>query len=245
MKIQNLKEGKKPIHLIDHPSLTPLSPHIMSYLKKGLTAMTSGNTRFPASKIENYANYVWEKVAELDTALGSLRLALKFVTELGCEPNPSPEAYRYHYENFVLRVIGFVDRAHRLVGASLSLPQRKYESFNGNAFVKSETVTNHPGIHTALVAVATAVQGYRGPRNELIHSTAYSSRELGLFIAVEHFGVDTGDVDMDELKREHSAEGSNEISKTIGCLVEALTALMEELGILFEAAHQIASAKAP
>lgn len=209
-----------------------------SYCEKGLAKLVEGKDSIPASAIETYASGVFARVDELDTALVSLRLACTFITELGSEPSPSPAIYRYHYENFVLRVIGMVDRAHRLVGASLLLSSRKYEGMGGNTFVQKTTKANHPELYSALNAVADAVNSYRGPRNELIHSSAYSSRELGIFIGVEHFSVDTGSVNLDELKRDYSSAGASEIEQTINRLVTTLTTLLDKLGPVFSTAHK-------
>lgn len=244
MKESNvLKDTPTKKNLIDHPSLIVLLPHMHSYCERGLTELLKGNKEICLSPIETYATGVWDRVAELDTALTSLRLAWQFVTDLGSEPIPSPEKYRYHYENFVLRVIGFVDRAHRLVGASLMLPSKKYEGMGGNAYVQKATKKSHLGLHDTLLAVAAAVNSYRGPRNELIHSNAYSSRELGLFMAIEQFSMDTGAVDINELKRDYSSAGATEISGTIDRLVAALTTLLDELGRVFATADEFCAAK--
>lgn len=143
----------------------------------------------------------------------------------------------------MLRVIGLVDRAHRLVGASLLMPSKKYEGMRGNAFVQDATKASHPRLYSALSAVADVVNSYRGPRNELIHSNAYSSRELGIFMGVEQFNLDTGSVDMNELKRDYSSAGAAEIEQTIERLVAALTALLDELGPAFSIAHQFSVSK--
>ena len=208
-------------------------PRLQSYLLKGLAELRSSGTTFQASVSEIYAAGVAERVSELDNALASLRLALGFVMDLGSQPSPDPDVYRYHYENFVLRVIGFVDRAHRLVGATLVMDKIRFESISGNRFVQEQVKADHPDIHAALQGITQAVESYRGPRNELIHASAFSSRELGLFQSIRQIGMDTGDVDVDELARHYFSEGSNEIAQTIAQLVEALTALLDSLALLF------------
>jgi hypothetical protein len=206
---------------MDHPGLKVFTPSITSYLKKGLAEIGS-DIVFPASAAEIYASGVCEGVLELDNALSALRLTMNFVMNLGWEAKPDPDIYRYHYENFVLRVIGFVDRAHRLVGSALAMPVKKVEGTGGNAFVQKQIATAYPDVHAALLAVAKAVESYKGPRNELIHSTAFSSRELGLFTSIKHFRVDTGEVDTDELAK----------------LVETLKVLLGALAPHFDMAHQ-------
>ncbi|MBK1681281.1 Cthe_2314 family HEPN domain-containing protein [Rhodocyclus tenuis] len=219
--------------LIDHPGLTVLMPHLRRYLHKGLAELRSSGTTFPTTAAETYAAGVAERVSELDNALQALRLTLDFVMALVNQPSPNPDVYSYHYENFVLRVIGFVDRAHRLVGAALLLDKAKFESVGGNKFVQAQVKTEHPDIHAALLGVMNTVENYRGPRNELIHSAAFSSREIGLFRSIRQFRVGTEGVDIDALERRHYAEGSEEITLTITRLVKALTTLLDCLASRF------------
>lgn len=74
--------------------------------------------------------------------------------------------------------------------------------------------------------------GHQG--NELIHATAFSSRELGLFTSVKQFDIDTNGVDIDELARHHFSKGGIEIALTIAKLVKSLKALLDELAPYFE-----------
>ena len=87
-------------------------------------------------------------------------------------------------------------------------------------------------------SVTQAVESYRGPRNELIHAAAFTSRELGLFQSIRQFGVDTDGIDVEELARRHFSEGSREIAMTIARLVEALTTLLDSLAPLFTIAAE-------
>ncbi|CAM5214878.1 hypothetical protein CDEF62S_04066 [Castellaniella defragrans] len=208
-------------------------PHLKIYARKGLNALQSGSKTFPGPAVEIYAADVTERVSELDNALTALRLALGFVMDLGSQSALDPDIYRYHYENFVLRVVGFVDRAHRLVGSALLMDKAKFESVGGNRFVTKQVKTNYPDIHAALQGVTQAVESYKGPRNELIHSAAYTSRELGLFQSIRHFGLDTGDIDVDELARGYFSGGATEIALTIARLVKTLANLLDALHPLF------------
>lgn len=224
--------------LMDHHGLKVLKPFFTSYLQKGLAEIGSENKTFPASAAEIYAASVCERVSELDNALAALRLTLNFVMDLGQELKPDPDIYRYHYENFVLRVIGFVDRAHRLVGASFLMPIKKVEGIHGKAFVRQQVESEHAQVYAALLAVSEAVDSYRGPRNELIHAAAFSSRELGLFTTIKHIGLDMDGVEINELAKHHYSKGGIEIALTIAKLVETLKALLDALAPLFEIVHQ-------
>lgn len=219
--------------LIGHPSLRVLMPHLKNYARKGLAELLSEGKAFPASASEIYAAGIAERVSELDNALAALRLTWELVMDLSTQSSPNPDVYRYHYENFVLRVIGFVDRAHRLVGSALFLDKARFEGIRGNSFVQAQVKTNYPDIHDALQNVSRAVDSYRGPRNELIHSTAFTSGELGLFQSIRQFGMDTEGIDVDELARQHFSGSGMEIAQTIVRLVEALTNLLTVLHPLF------------
>lgn len=228
--------------LVEHPALKILLPHLQSYYWKCLKAHRSEGEKPSPLATESYSSFVFDKVCELDNALASLRLTLQFLMDLGSETNADPEAYRYHYENFMLRVIGFIDRAHRLVGAALFMPPKKFESIGGNTFVKKQTKIDHPGIHSALIGVTDVVEKYREPRNELIHSNAYSNRELGLYLAVSTLSIDTGEIDVKELKQEHIMSGVSEVAIAIAELVGALKALLDELASSFVDAQRTFSA---
>jgi hypothetical protein len=123
------------------------------------------------------------------------------------------------------------------VGASLVMPVKKVEGIGGNAFVQKQIVTDHPHVHSALLAVSEAVDSYKDPRNELIHATAFSNRELGLFTSIKHLDIDTGGVDIDELARHHFAKGGFEIALVIAKLVETLKVLLDELTPIFDIVH--------
>lgn len=45
----------------------------------------------------------------------------------------------------------------------------------------------HARVHAALIAVSEAVDSLRDPRKELIHATAFSNLELGLFASIQAF----------------------------------------------------------
>lgn len=227
----------KTSEFVEHSALTPLLPHVKSYLLKGLSEYKAGGSEFPASSIERYAALVLEKVGELDNSISSIRLALNFILDLDPAPNATSEIYRYHYENFIFRSVGIIDRTHRLVGASLAFDAKKYECTNGIKYIQGCVEHDHPPISAALLAVTNAVNLNKSPRNELIHSAAFSSRELSLFSGAEAFGLDTlSDIDPKKLMREHFAENGAEIAKTLAEVILAIHALLESLAKIYETA---------
>lgn len=110
--------------LIDHPALSPLSPHMRTYAIQGLRELQAVGSVFVASGIEIYAAAVYERVGELDNCLESMRIAISEIVGLAKSATPMSKSYRYHHENYLLRVTGLLDRAYRLVSIALGLPKR-------------------------------------------------------------------------------------------------------------------------
>lgn len=223
---------------VEHPALTPLLPLMQSYLLKGLAAQKAGINNFEASAVEIYAATVLEKVGELDNATASIRLAMNFILDLGMTADATSNVYRYHYENYIFRSVGITDRAHRLVGASLMLNAAKYESSSGINYVQQHVKHDHPEIYTALTAVSDAAKPNKSPRNEIVHSAAFSNRELGLFSAIEVIGLDApSDIDVKELMLGYFSEGGAQIAITLSEIIRSVRILLNSLAKTYETAH--------
>ncbi|MGY2167856.1 hypothetical protein [Pseudomonas gingeri] len=220
--------------LADHSCLKILFPHMHSYALKGLAVQMGKEEVFSPTAIEQYSVDVLGKISELDGALVSLRLAYRFIVELGAADEPSPDIYRYHYENFVLRTMGVVDRSYRLVGASLLLDAKRYEAVGGNRYVQGEISKKFSEVRAAVCVVERVVRKYKAPRNELIHSSAYTTRELGVFESIKNFDIDVGGVDVEGLKRGYSLKGAREVYTTIVKLTEALICLLDALSTIYK-----------
>jgi len=218
--------------LKNHHSLEILLPYVKSHHIKGFKALDSGEKKFSASVIEIYATEILERTSEFDNSLHGLQLAIQYVVQLSMESDPEPETYRYHYENFVLRVIGCADRAYRLTGSALLIEKSKLESISGNRVVEQH-VKNHSEIFNALTGVLAAVRDYRGPRNELIHNSAYSSRALFLFKNIKRLRIDTGSIDVNSLARTHFSTEAQQMTKTLEEIVGAATSLLNALQPIF------------
>lgn len=220
--------------LIEHEALAPLMPHLRAYNSKGLSVVKNGGNRFEANPIERYAAQVAERVSELDNSLESLRMTLGFLRTSAAGPDASTSLYRYYYENFLFRTAGLNDRVHRFVGASLMLDLRKCERSEGNRYVQDEVKTDYPDIHTALLGIRSVLDNYRPVRNTVAHSSAYSTRELGLFSAAE--SVDSPlrlDFDVLRLLQDYSSDGAEQIESVVAQLQEKILDLMCRLAPVF------------
>ncbi len=167
--------------LIEHESLRPLMPFLQSYLLKMLAARDGEKTQrvMPA---ELYAEMVVERVGELDNSMNALRMCVSFIQRLSESAQVDTDAYQYHYENFVFRMIGVDDRAHRLVGASMAMSRKQIESMGGNAAIKRRAREADNTVLEALNAVTEVVKVFRKPRNELVHNSAFEHAKLDCFM---------------------------------------------------------------
>lgn len=222
-----------------HRSMAMFLPHARQFLIKGLAEFETKQNggKFSATDQERYTARVMERVDALDSCVQSLRLAMCFILDLNKDATDAMAVYRYHYENFLLRLTGVVDRAHRLVGVSLELDAGKLNSIGSNPFVMKAVMTDHPALHGALKGLSDAVAAHKDARNAVAHSEAYSSRVLSTIAAatmVEQ-DLDLGGIDLKELAKHHFAEGGASLARLIAEMVSGVEALLDALEPIFVA----------
>ncbi len=214
----------------DHQIFVSLLPHIKAYALKSLHEYKTGqNGKFSATALEQYSAQVLERVNALDSCISSLRLALSFINDLDRAHSSVIELYRYHHENFLLRLTGVVDRAHRLVGASLRMDTNDLEKVGSNKLVERAVSTDHPDVHRALKKLADAVAAHKKDRNMVAHSAAYSTRELGLFTAITTMNLGLEGIDLDELMEHYFSKGAVSMVALIGDMVLGIEELLDTL----------------
>lgn len=220
---------------IEHQALACFLPHLQSYMLKGLQEVKPNGGKFKATEIEAYAANVLERVGELDNSVNSLRLAMSFILDLKNTHEDAPDVYRYHYENFLFRLTGIVDRAHRLAGTSLLLSPSKLEKIGANKFVAKSTASDYPELHECLKRLAASAAKHNISRNEVAHSKAFSTRELGLFSAVVSLNFDLGDkTQINELMDSYFSEGGAELALLVAEMVTEIEALLDALAPMYE-----------
>jgi hypothetical protein len=220
---------------IEHQALARFLPHLQSYARKGLQEVKPNGGEFKATEKEAYAANVFERVGELDNSVKSLRLAMGFVLDLKNTHEYAPDVYRYHYENFLFRLIGIVDRAHRLVGTSLLLSSSKLEGIRANKFVTESTAADYPELHECLKRLATSAAKHKTSRNEVAHSKAFSTRALGLFSAVVSLNFELGDkTQINELMDSYFSVGGTELALLVAEMVTGIEALLDALAPIHE-----------
>lgn len=212
--------------LIDCDSLKCLYPLIQRYAKNGMQAFASKSQTFVATPAEKYAQAVFSRVGELDTAFKSLAMVRRFIEDLSSSDSPDLEAYRYHYENFVFRGTGVVDRAYQLIADALVLSKRARES-NAKILERTEEL---PAVHQAMAAVVAAMQSYRDARNRITHAEAYSDKRLGALLAVQALNIPTEGHDIAGLTNEAFDDALAAISEAVDALRQGVGELLQALG---------------
>ncbi len=224
-----------PPAFIEHQAVERLMPLFQSYLLKRLQKPELDKAPFKATKEESYAAKVFERIGELDNAVKSLHLAIHFVTDLESTHQDAPEVYRYHYENFLLRLTGIVDRAHHLVGTSLLLSPSKLERVGANQFVLKSIASDHPELLQCLIKLATVSDKHRASRNKVAHSNAFSTLELGLFSAVVSLNLNVGNkTQIDELMNNYFSESGAELALLITEMVTGIEELLDALAPIYK-----------
>lgn len=220
---------------IEHKALSPFLPHVREYVMKGLNEVSTPGSKFKASTLEMYAADVLERVGELDSSVKSLRMAVNFITNLNQTDKDATDVYRYHYENFLLRLTGTVDRAYRLVGTSLQLNPARYERPGGNRFVSDDVSSGFPTLYSCLQSIGAIAAKHKGPRNEVAHSKAFATRELGLLSAAEKLQLtDEESKHIIELTKDYFSEGTSELTDVIAEIIQAIKNLLAALEPLYE-----------
>lgn len=221
----------------DHQIFVSLLPHMKAYALKGLHEYKTGQSggKFRATALEQYSAQVLERVDALDSCISSLRLALSFTEDLDRAHSSVIELYRYHHENFLLRLTGVVDRAHRLVGASLAMSVEDLEKIGSNKLVERAVIAEHPDVHRALKKLADAVAAHKNDRNMVAHSAAYSTRELGLFTAITTMNLGLEGIDLDELMEHYFSKGAVSMAALIGEMVLGIEELLDTLVPIYAA----------
>ncbi|MCO7500268.1 hypothetical protein NJG17_10190 [Stenotrophomonas maltophilia] len=227
--------------LMGHPALQVMKPHITNFLRQSLLAMLARQTTVGVTAKERFARSVYDRVGELDSALASLRLVSAFLQAEAKASYPDPEKYRYHYENFVIRGIGVVDRAFLLVADSLMLPKRARSTLR---MIEREA-RSHLLVHAALCKVKGLLQPYRHLRNRVAHESAYSNRNLTVLAAVRQLNLDVGTIDVPAAARGSFEPQAAEVAQVIESLRPALENLLASLAPIYSNAVEELSNEPP
>lgn len=215
--------------LTAHPLLRSFNSKVAPLVLRMLEAQRRDSARPPLSAVEQRTWEILTRVDEIDNALRLLRIAIAGVEVEASAPRPDVEQYRYHVENFLLRLTGLYDRACRFVGIVLGLEPQQVERIGGNRVVASTfaALRGHPA--KALTELNELFDAYWNRRNLVAHAAEFSNRDLGLFAALARMEVDGVDpVALDALMSAHFAAAALEFDHLVDGAETLLHRLVDE-----------------
>lgn len=186
--------------LIEHPSLAQIGEELRSCLVKMLSEARGKPARVEVTSAEHRAHALFSRVAEVDNCLRSLRIAVAGIQAEATSLAPDVEQYRYHVENYLLRLTGLYDRACRLAGTAIGMTSTQVDRQSGNSDVLR--ALKRLGAQSSLGTLGelkVLLEPHWDSRNVVAHAGEFSSREIGLFVAVSQVQLES--VDSDDLQK--------------------------------------------
>jgi hypothetical protein len=218
--------------LIEHPSLVGLSGDLRSCLVKMLSPAKGKSEEVQVSPAEHRAHSIFSRVAEVDNCLRSLRIAVAGLQAEAKSASPDVEQYRYHVENYLLRLTGLYDRACRLAGVAIGMTSAQVDRQRGNSEVLGalKRLKAQRPLET-LAELKALLEPHWDTRNVVAHAGEFSSRQIGLFVAVSQMQLASVDSDgLHKLMTAHFQDGALDFGVLalraeglLYCLIESLT----------------------
>ena len=196
--------------LIEHPALAAIGEDLRTCLVKMLAHAKGRPAQVDVSSTEHRAHAIFSRVAEMDNCLRSLRIAVAGLQAEATSHSPNVEQYRYHAENYLLRLTGIYDRACRFAGVAIGMTSQQVDRQSGNSDVL-RTLKSSGARSTIerLGELKALLERHWDNRNVVAHAGEFSSREIGLFVTVSQVKLDS--VSPDELRNlmaEHFRDGA-------------------------------------
>ncbi len=196
--------------LIEHPALAAITEDLRTCLVKMLAHAKGRPPQVQVSSAEHRAYAIFSRVSEIDNCLRSLRIAIAGLQAEATSDSPNVEQYRYHVENYLLRLTGIYDRACRFVGVAVGMTSQEVDRQSGN----SDVLRNLKGSDARstieiLVELKTLLEPYWRNRNVVAHAEEFSSREIGLFVTISQVELESVSPDeLHNLMAEHFRDGA-------------------------------------
>jgi len=172
----------------ENPNIKQLFSLVTASLFKGLSALSKGDQTYNASAMEQYAQDVFDRVAEIDNSFKNIDIAIEYLskkTYADSKYNFS-EHHTFHIENFLLRLTSVVDRSYLLAGSTMLMENSKIEQLGGNRKVHKELSTFSPRSLDILKSMESAIEHLRAPRNKVAHQAGFFSKNLCVLQTIEN-----------------------------------------------------------
>lgn len=177
----------------ENPYIKQFFPLVTKSICEGMGALSNDDSCYSVSVIEQYAQNIFLRVAEIDNAFKNVSITMEYLRQKiyeGSEYSFS-EHHAHHIENFLLRLTSVVDRSYLLAGSTILMKNSDIERIGGNYRVKKELLEHAPVSATILEKMNDAIADLRQPRNKVAHQAGFSSKNLCVLQAIENSEVES------------------------------------------------------
>lgn len=172
----------------ENPNIKQLFSLVTTSIFKGLSALSKRDKTYNASAMEQYAQDIFDRVAEIDNSFINIDITIEYLskkTYADSEYNFS-EHHTFDIENFLLRLTSVVDRSYLLTGSTMLMENSKIEQLGGNRKVYKELSAFSPRSVDILISMERAIEHLRGPRNKVAHQAGFFSKNLCVLQTIEN-----------------------------------------------------------
>lgn len=228
--------------LADDPLLKRLAPLVARVMHMQLVAESKGQQTIKLPADVKHIHEVYCNSFELQGGLDGLETTLAFLREcLRPEEWLDVKRYQYHYENYIIRSVGFIDRMHLFAGKAMLMSAKKLKDIRANKHVEDHARRYNTAVLSQLRLARSRVAPDRSRRNLVVHVERFSNRIL----AMAQMPSLLSDSTLAEQVRAHvndaiqvelvaAGQVVNDLRATTEALVDALES---ELGCLVEVAE--------
>jgi len=226
----------------ENTHIKQLFPLVTKSLSNILSEMQKGNTTYSVTAMEQYAQTIFSRVAEIDNAFKNLSITLEYLKKsdyVDSEYNFS-EHYAFHIENFLLRLISIIDRSHLLAGSTMLMENCKIEKIGGNKKVYQKLTDFSPESAGILSRMSDAVGELKGARNKVAHQSGYSSKNIMVLQTIENAGAEsicvkkvTDIMSYEEIKNIVIAESIESFAEVISTMDNLVKELIDSLSFVY------------
>ena len=177
----------------ENPYIKQFFPLVTKSICEGMGALSNDDSCYSVSVIEQYAQNIFLRVAEIDNAFKNVSITMEYLRQKIYEDSEYSfsEHHAHHIENFLLRLTSVVDRSYLLAGSTILMKNSDIERIGGNYRVKKGLLEHAPVSATILEKMNDAIADLRQPRNKVAHQAGFSSKNLCVLQAIENSEVES------------------------------------------------------
>ena len=230
------------MHHSENPNIKQFFPLVIKSISKGMEALSNDNSNYSASAIEQYAQNVFSRVAEIDNSFKNLSITIEYLRqEAYKDSNYSfSEHHAHHIENFLLRLTSVVDRSYKLAGSTIMMKNSQIDRQGSNQKIDKKLLENYPFSAAILEDMRNTIKEIRKYRNKVAHQAGFSNENLCVLQAIENAGIEsisvkeiTDIMPYDKIKEVVSDESIEQYESVLLGIDKLVTDLINSLSFVY------------